>query len=433
MKQLGIYGLLFFSLMQAMDIPMDQQEVQKIEKNQAQLPYFILPRDICLKVARMKTDQEQVALASRKEVSHSRHYWSEQLRMSATWNSTQMIPDSHFWEHQLWFSDRGELYFRFDNDTSHDCNEFHFEDCPRENKIAFDGPNNESESGRENGVVLVGHSYQHADGNRTQFYLFKQHGKAVREYTGVQEKRATDRGEGFVLKYQNFPYVSEPFYGHTFDFCALAPHTRGIIATTDDKGAHHLHVFNYKYIANETDKTKADQEFKVERLATLANAPLFKRLAWIYGRTLLGITGANELYVVVIKEDEKNQPRIICYKQKISLPIINFCLVRPDNHHKVVLCDAMKKLYSCNLKYLNERGAFSLKPIKENDEVIKFDRAVDRLWAYEDRLTVMDISSSTCTFFNTAQAAWTEQMINRRLQELKEKHDKAMESNASAN
>lgn len=428
MKKLSFVVLLIVPVfILGMDAPLEKQAPSEGTK---QLFYSVLPKDVCGKIAAAKTAMEPIALTDRRNYVHNRSYWGETLRMSASWNTLTLIPRFSLWEHQLWYcSSHTRMNFRFDNDTSHDCNEFSFNGPRLNSQVFFDGPNNDG--GRHNGIILVGHTFDlPTDKNpqavrQTKFYLFKQHGVHVAEYKGVQKRIETGRMDNLAIQYQEFPYVSEPLEGHTLEFCALAPHKRGLIATTA-MGNNHLHVFNFESFENETDKTKPDQSFKVAMLARAAHVPLFSRLAWIYGRTLLGITDTNELYVIALEREETTQPRITCYKQKTLKKFKNFCLGRPDDHHKVLLCDTENNLYTVNLKHRSATGAYVLKPLMEKieakKEAVKLEHAIDRLWAYDGKVAAMELRSAECTFFNMLQATWTSEMINKELHELKKRN-----------
>lgn len=410
-----------------------------------QLQYSILPRDICSLIAKYKTGYEIFDVENREDKIHFNKHTGEQLRMSATWNTATLIPDSHLMEHQLWI---GYQKYRFDNDTTHDCNEFLLEKpIGLGAKIMFDGPNNDTDSegkieGRAGGVILVGKSDDPTrtdkEKQKTEFFLFKQHNIDVRNYNkgnldGIQQKVQTNRTEGFAFVYYNFPYVSEPLFGQSLDFCALAPHARGLVATTDASGVHHLHVFNFKHVPNITDPAKPDQSFEVKMLAHASNIPLFSRLAWIYGRTLLGITNQNELYVVALKEENGKQPSIECFKQKTEKKFKNFCLRRPDDHHEVFLCDTENKLYTANLKRRNVAGAFFFKLIHEKKEIKEGETVktaktipqllpVDRVWAYDTTVMTMELKSARCSLFKTVSVD-APHLINKKLHEMKNKYD----------
>lgn len=377
---------------------------------------------------------------NREDKQHYENHTLEVLRMSATWNSATLIPDSLLMEHQLWF---GSLKYRFDNDTTHDCNEFLLaEPIEVGAKIIFDGPNNDTDSeskieGRAGGVILVGKSNDPTgtakEKQKTVFFLFKQHNCDVRSYKGIQKTMETTRGEGRAFYYLNFPYVSEPLLGHSLDFCALAPHKRGLLATTDTQGVHHLHVFDYEYVPNDTDPSKVDQAFNVKMGVSAPGVPLFTRLAWIYGRTLLGLTNQNELYIVALKQENGKQPSIECFKQKTEKKFKNFCLRRPHDHHEVFLCDTENKLYTANLKHRNGAGGLIFKLIHEKKEIkegetVKIAQTipellpVDRVWAYNNTLMTMQLKNGRCSLFKMVSVDAVE-FINKKLHEMKKKYD----------
>ncbi len=405
------------------------------------LQYTILPRDMCSLVAKYKTGYEMFDVESREDRDHyDIRQSSEHLCMSATWNTATLIPDSHLMEHQLWI---GSHRYRFDNDTTHDCNEFLLaEPIELDAKIMFDGPNNDTDSegkieGRAGGVILVGKSNDPTgtpkEKQKTVFFLFKQHNCDVRDYKGIQKTMETARGEGRAFCYRGFPYVSEPLLGHSLDFCALAPHKRGLIATTNTKGVHYLHLFDYEYVPNDTNSSKPDQAFNVKMVVSAPGVPLFARLAWIYGRTLLGLTNQNELYIVALKQENGKQPTLECFKQKAEKKFKNFCLRRPHDHHEVFLCDTKNKLYTANLKRRNVAGALIFKLIHEKKEIKEGETVkiaqiipqlppVDRVWAYDTTVMTMNLESIRCSLF-TLRAQDNTEFINRILHEMKKIDD----------
>lgn len=385
-----------------------------------QLHYTILPRDICALVAKYKTGYELFDLENREDATHSRNYYSEQLRMSATWNTATLIPDSLLMEHQLWFSTRK---FRFDNDTTHDCNEFQMDtSMGHKEKIMFDGPNNDGGPGA--GVVLIADSYfgkRDQSDRKTRFYLFKQHGTEKKDSSGAQQAVVFPGQQIARRAYDGFPnrfkvprddrdYRTK---GQYLDFCALAPYKRGIIASRSVYYTPYLNVFEYEHAANHA---APDQAFEVKMLASVCGGPRFARLAWVYGRTLLGLTQDQQLYVVALDEHEGKTSIRFC-PQKTDKKITNFCLARPHNHHIVFLCDDQKNMYTANLKHRNRLGAIAMNMLTHQGKPLSHGlERVDRMWVYEDRLALMDTAKMKVLLFALNQQDWTGQRVNAVLQ-----------------
>lgn len=417
-----------------------------------ELKYDILPKEMCLALCN-KLSPEVTIL--RNDFRYHASNLVENVWMSATWNTGQMTPEDLF-EHQMWVgTDNNRSRFRFDNDSTHDCNEFYFDEyLGGDTKIIYDGPNNDG--GKNGGVILVGHSYRknYYDEYQTVIYLFKQHNMNIMDYKGVQPKKTTNRIGGATLVYNQFPYVSPAQIGHKLDFCALAPCQRGIVATTDREGVHHLHAFDYTCTENKTDQTKPDQSFIVTQIASCKGTPLFKRFAWVYGRTLVGISDQNELYVIVLKEAAGEQSTIEVYKQKVAKKFKNICVGRPSNHHEVILCDEEDNLYYVNLKCRATNGGFSFKLIQERipsnsyrsieakkylpdgTRLVNPDlKPVDRVWLYENKLTTVALNasshgSSIVRQYNLDKKIWTPEGINYQVHEIKKEIEKEQSTRA---
>lgn len=317
--------------------------------------------------------QSKVGLQSAQDPIIKELY-TETLHPSNTWNTLTYV--NNLPEHQLWScaletEDKKTRFFRyrFDNDITHDCNEFWLP-CNEKNTIAFDGPNNDGRSA--NGVIMVGHSYENEGIPETVFYLFKQHGVNVKEYAGVQKKVSVGRSDQEAIRYEGFPFSIAPLRGHTLTHVALAGKQRGLIGTCDRNGKHHLSVFDYTYKPNATDTTEPDHTFDIEYIAYDTNAPDFKKLGWIYGKTLLGITQDNQLYIIALDlpATPSGWGSLRFIKQKTAHKFIDFAIGRPDEQHEIVLIDEHNRIFHMNLKQIgmhgNLSGPFSLDQI-DND------------------------------------------------------------------
>ncbi len=301
-------------------------------------------------------------LLSAQDPIVSKVYSHEWIFTSNTWKTLTFVGDLP--EHQLWFGvaspqetdidKTSYLRFRFDNDTTQDCNEFWLP-YATDNCIEFDGPNNDG--GPANGVILVGRSYVHDGAPETVFYLFKQHGLSAKDYRGPKKIVETQRSTQRAFWYHGFPFSTEPIRGHTLTHVALAGARRGLIGTCDAKGVHHLSVFDY-VCKPHADDTQSDHSFEIEYIAHAANAPHFKKIGWIYGKTLLGITRDNELYIIALDipahQNSWGQLRFI--KQKTARVFKDFAISRPDVQHEVLLIDESNHIFHINLKQIGMRG-----------------------------------------------------------------------------
>lgn len=427
--------LVGYCSMHAMELPHDQQEKNK-QKEQA---YTILPADLCKKIGVYKSEIDGPAIEAAEMIKMSCPIDNALHRMSATWNS--LIPQSHpdgncdLWEHQLTyrknyargFNFRSVLHF--DTITTGDFTTFTIDKERREGehpsiefKAMFDGPNNDGGPGA--GVVLIADSYfgkRDQSDRKTRFYLFKQHGTEKKDSSGAQQAVVFPGQQIARRAYDGFPnrfkvprddrdYRTK---GQYLDFCALAPYKRGIIASHSVYYTPYLNVFEYEHAANHA---APDQAFEVKMLASVCGGPRFTRLAWVYGRTLLGLTKDQQLYVVALDEHEEKTSIRFC-PQKTDKKITNFCVARPHNHHIVFLCDDQKNMYTANLKHRNRLGAISMNMLTHKGKPLSDGlERVDRIWAYEDRLALMDTVKMKVLLFALVQQSWTAQNVNEVLQ-----------------
>lgn len=440
MKYITVVLLLSYCAINGMELPAAQQK----KDNPVEPKYTILPKVLCEMIGVYKTEIEGPVIQSKKKLAMSCPDDPNILkRMSLSWNS--LIPKSsadgrcNLWEHQLLYHKNyvGAFKFnssvQFDTISTGDFNQFIVDKVRREGehptihfKAMFDGPNNDG--GTATGVVLVADSYFGERDRKTCFYLFKQHGLSSRNYSGVQEKVTSPDGSdrlvyrGFPNRFK-LPKDDQDYYSkdRNLDCCALAPHKRGIIASHTTYYMTYLNVFEYEHTANTTDLGAPDQSFKVNMLAMHSGGPRFIKLAWIYGRTLLGLSWDphskdQQLYVIALDEKEGKTSIRVC-PQKIGKKITNFCLARPFNHHLVFLCDDQKNIYYANLKYRDRKGAISLKPLMHDGQKISAElERVDKMWAYEDRFALMDAENMKVLLFTLGQKDWTAQKVNEVLQ-----------------
>jgi hypothetical protein len=435
MKYITLVLLLSYCSMNAMELPHDQQDKNNTRNQQ----YTILPADVCAKIAAYKTEIDGPAIQTQKVISMScPSDWNILVRMSTTWNSLipKSSPDRRYtmWEHQFRYHKNyaGGFNFRsvlhFDTITTGDFNTFIIDKQRREGehqsiqfKAMFDGPNNDGGPGA--GVVLFADSYFGERHRKTRFYLFKQHGIDSKDYSDAQEMATSDDSrprrvyQGFPNRFKvpkdNQDYRSE---GQYLDFCALAPYKRGIIASHSMYYVPYLHVFEYEHGADATNHAAPDQSFKVKMLASVREGPRFARLAWVYGRTLLGLTQDQQLYVVALDEHEGKTSIRFC-RQKLGKKTTNFCLARPDNHHIVFLCDDQNNIYTANLKHRDRKGAIALNVLMCNGQKASNGlERVDRMWVYEEGLALMDTVSMKVLLFTLNQQNWNGPRVNTVLQ-----------------
>lgn len=433
----------------------DQAKKEKSDDQE----YKLLGKEFCQKIATIKQSEADITAYKEGELipyNHDSH--PESLFESATWCTTNMSHSNSvpLLEHQLWVSKYVQLpLVRFDNDTTRDCNEFGNPFSNGKDLFCYDGPNNDvspGQEGRHNGVILVGHSYTSSSGKpQTVFHLFKQHGMHVRDYKGIQARIKTNGGSHEAFEYDQFPFTSERLDGHTITLSALAGGKRGAIATFDAQGQHHLHVFDYTYKENSTDKHEPDQSFETRIIAVGQNVPPFKRLAWLYGKTLVGISKNNELYIVAVNLPQNGlaQGTVSCVKQKTQKKFKDVALGRPFNHHEMILVDDKDQLYYSNLKErISLNAAFLLKKITEKADAknncSKVARSadaqktsepwIDKVWIYGEKIGIMrahkayrlDYSQpgwrwpveKNMQFLSLAQAGWNAGIVNKNLCEL---------------
>ena len=436
-------------------VSMEPMLIDKAKKEKADEREFnIFSRKYCENIATIK--QSGAAIAAYEEgelIPYNYDSPVEHLFESATWCTTNMscydpVP---LLEHQFWVSKHTLNLLRFDNDLTGDLNQFGNPLSNGKNLFCYDGPNNDvspEQEGRQNGVVLVGHTYTSARGiPQTVFHLFKQHGISVGDYKGIQSKIKTHGGLHEAFEYDQFPFTSEALIGHTLTSSAIAGGRHVAIATVDEGKRHHLHIFDYTYEENKTDKEKPDQLFQAQIVAAAHDIPRFKRLAWMYGKTLLGISEKNELYVIAVKEAASGSRlgMVTCIKQKLQNKFKDIALGRPHNHHEMVLVDEKDQLYYTDLKN-RVNAAFLLKKIAEKTDdkntCAKVARSadaektsepwIDKVWIYGDKIGIrkaykvyrLDFAlmrwpvEKNMQFLSLVQAKWNAETVNKNLCEL---------------
>lgn len=319
----------------------------------------LLPKDVCAKIAVYKTMGYPIIAVCDRTYPAYINGWPETLCLSSSWLKTR-VPNKDLMENQVWFSQKNNgLLFRYDNDETNDCNEFNVPRLGDNQIVCYDGPNNERDTkdsieGARNGVIVVGHSYLMPNGVwSSQFYLFKQHGVSAKEYTGPQQKIKTTRAHGYALKYEEFPYQSTPLRGHKICTVALASRDKIAVLTENESKDFHLNVYAYDFTPNTIDPTKPDQSFTTQLIAHAQNMPNFKHLAWLYGKTLIGLTADGKLYTMAV---DGKSGTIRLFLQKTDRPFKDFALGRPYSQHEMVLVDEKNELYYANLKYHDPHG-----------------------------------------------------------------------------
>ncbi len=360
-----------------------------------------LPKDVCTIIAK--------DLSNWPSYEHKRHnkFLTQQCCMSLTWNTLGWTQENIF-DHQVWWDKKHKetevARFRFDNDAMTDTNAIIKANLKNSELLTtkFDGPNHDGDE--HQGVAVIGYTAEAEGKKQTMLSLFKLHGKSVHEYTGKQTRTVMTGFPDPRFVYDDFPYTSKPFENEQLDYCAIAPRGMCALATTDEKSKEHLlRIFSYS--AKIFLDRVPDQEFKVKEIAASASVPLFKKLCWLYGRNLLGVSSDNKLYLLAPKDG-----KIACYLQKIPFAVKNIALNNPHKQHEVVLCDADDALYYANLGQRNKNGSFALrcmykngasldqmilneKPEKPNKPMI--EGPIDRLWVFKDKLCAMNLSRTS--------------------------------------
>jgi hypothetical protein len=359
-----------------------------------------LPKDLCALIAK------DLPQPSYEHTEHNRHL-SESCCMSLTWNTIAWTRENLF-DHQVWWQKEygGRYRFRFDNDTIADANVIMKSNLRDSLLITtkYDGPNHDG--GEHHGVAVIGYTAELDKKKQTVLSLFKLHGTSVQEYKGAQFKQKMNLFPEPRLIYDDFPYESQPFVDEALDYCAIAPRGRCALATTGEKSKEHL-LRIFSYAAKTFLDRVPDQEFEVKEVASSNSVPLFKKLCWLYGRNLLGVSSDNKLYLLAPHEG-----KISCYLQKIPFAVKNIALNNPHKQHEVILCDTDDALYYANLGQRNANGSFAYRCIYKNginlDQMILNEKQekpmiqgpIDRLWAFKDKLCAMNLSSATCCFIS---------------------------------
>ena len=390
--------------------------------------YDGLPKDLCALI------QGRLSKPSFAAKNHRRLGGNEYCCMSLTWNNIAMTEEDLF-DPQLWWIKeyRVKSRFRFDNDGTTDQNSIQC--CGLDNAklltTKFDGPNHDG--GEHRGVSVIGYTSESEGKLQTILALFKLHSE-LEPYKGLQPKEEVEYFKHPRFMYDDFPYVSEPFENEKLDYCAIARRALCALATTHvPSNTQILRIFSYA--AKTFLDGVPDQEFDVKRQATIYGVPLFTKLCWLYGRNLLGVSSENKLYIIAV-EDGKFE----CHLQKIPIAVKNIALNNPKNQHEVILCDTDDALYYAHLGKRSANGAFNYRCIYRNGANLenmvlaeKQERPmipwpIDRVWAFRDKLGLMNLNTQECVFIepliNHAQnIQWTLDAINSWARDVRKKKE----------
>lgn len=387
------------------------------DQNEQSRLYDIMPKDVACIITN-KIHNPDICCVE-VEMNHG-----EALRMSNTWNTLQITHQSIF-DHQFWWNQRGEdPVFRFDNDAVNDCNEFYIKFPSKKigreggrvqtiipKAVRFDGPNHDG--GEHKGVIAVAHTYNDLSGEKelmkTVFHLFKLHGCPAAENKGAWSKRQVPgRAHTHAIVHEKFPYTSDVFQNETFDYCALARKKMVALATEYKKEQemnHILRIFSYT-VQPMAENQKGEHAFQVERIAYASGAPKYKKLCWIYGKTLLGVTDANELQMITVDTGGIKE----FLTQKIPFKVKDIAVNQPDNQHEIILCDTDDNLYYAHLADKNAAGAIKYYKIyeKELQHVYRnpIDQAIDRVWYFKNKVGVLNITTGDTTLFYPNSYRW---------------------------
>ena len=280
---------------------------------------------------------------------------------------------------------------------------------------------------------MIGYTSESEGKLQTILALFKLHSE-LEPYKGLQPKEEVEYFKHPRFMYDDFPYVSEPLKDERLEYCAIAPRSRCAFATSNTiTKANILRIFSYS--AKTRLDQVPDQEFTVNEIARSNSMPLFKKLCWLYGRNLLGVSSENKLYIVAVEDG-----KIECHLQKIPIVVKNIALNNPKNQHEVILCDTDDALYYAHLGKRSANGAFNYRCIYRNGANLenmvlaeKQERPmipwpIDRVWAFRDKLGLMNLNTQECVFIepliNHAQnIQWTLDAINSWARDVRKKKE----------
>ena len=242
--------------------------------------------------------------------------------------------------------------------------------------IQIDGPNAEivDEENDEEvkifhfGLLLEGHTFIDAGKTMTDFYLY-----ALDKNLHPKEKHNDI----------NPIYESERLENESLDCCAIACRKFFALAThAKQTDTHWLSIFAYSI------NQLAKNALVVVPIATRENMPHFKKLCWVYGKNLLGLTHDKKLFIIA-----NNKKGI--YEQKIPLEIDDIAVNQPDTMHEVLLL-AQDKMYLANLARRNAKGAIPYHCIYPTSYC--FDDSIqgkmDRIWLNDNEVTVAQLPNS---------------------------------------
>lgn len=242
-------------------------------------------------------------------------------------------------------------------------------------KILIDGPNIEG-STDGSGILLEGHSFAANDSISTDFYLY-----------------GLDKTQGFKEHADVNPFFkSDKFEGEELDCCAIARRKYFALATHSKKTNQHvLNIFAYDV----EDITK--NGVIVTRVAWWENTPHFKKLCWIHGRNLLGLTHDKKLFVIPnTDKDNANQQaghKRRMYEQKMPMGIDDIAVHVPKKFHEVLFL-ANNKIYAAHLARRTAQGKIPYRciyPDSDTDDDDHIEGNMDRIWFNQNEVTVAQL------------------------------------------
>lgn len=185
--------------------------------------------------------------------------------------------------------------------------------------------------------------------------------------------------------------VDQPFKEIVMDDCdqitAIALAKRKLLAI----GGNKIQIFNYQY-SSQHNSIQHD----LVAIKKLIGHSSLKKLAWIYGRALIGLQDnyCDRKFFFIVPDYEKKDIKF--YPCKIPMRITNFAIHQPDKQHEVVLCDDKDNIYFASLHDKTDEGKIRYRKILNNG----LKGNIDHLWFYDGTICTMDRQTGEANFFD---------------------------------
>lgn len=138
-------------------------------------------------------------------------------------------------------------------------------------------------------------------------------------------------------------------------------------------------------------------------MVACGNVPQFKKLSWVYGKLLVGITNLHNLCFITF-----DNGKILVHPQWIPLKIKDIAVHQPSGPHELIMRDEDDSLYYANLANRNGKGAIKYYRFYQRANTFYTDHDIagnyDRLWYFQN--TVGGVGLNTGHAYTFGVGPW---------------------------